>query len=114
GAAEVDQVKVDALDLRPAEVGAAEVGFPDLLGALVILLVVLVGVEARPAPLAGDRAADQAAPRGAEVEVGLAQVDAAEVHALPIDLSQAGSAERCALKVGAPQVGTRQQGAGQA
>ena len=79
GAAEVDQVEIDAVDLGAAEVGAAEVGLADLLGTLEVLLVVVVGVEAGAAPLAGDRAADQAAAGRAEVEARLAEVGVAEV-----------------------------------
>src|SRR2546423_2476994 len=67
GLAEVDQVEVDAGDVGPAQVGAAEVRLADLLGGPGVAVDVVVGVEAGARPLAGDRAADQAAARRAEV-----------------------------------------------
>jgi hypothetical protein len=54
GAAKVDKVEIDAQDVGTPQVGAAEIGLADLFGRFELLLVEVVGVESRAAPLAGD------------------------------------------------------------
>ena len=61
-AAEIDQVEIHPIDFRTPEIGSAEVCLADLLGTFEGLLVEVVGVEARAGSLAGDRAANPAAP----------------------------------------------------
>lgn len=63
GPAQIDEVEIDLLQNCPAEVGETQVGLADLLRRLEVLLVVVVGVEAGLAPLAGDGTADPPAPR---------------------------------------------------
>ncbi len=91
GAAEVDQVKIHAVDLGPAEVRPAEVGLADLFGRFEMLLVEIVGVEAGSAALGCNRTVDQPAARGAHVERTLAHVRAAEIRPFPVDIGQGGA-----------------------
>src|SRR5262249_4956075 len=110
GAAEVDEVEVDVVDPRAAEVGAAEGRLADLLGGLEVRLIEVVGVEAGPAPFAGDRAVHQPASSRAQVERRLAEVGVSEVRPLPVDLREAGMAEAGPAEVGIGHRGAGQQG----
>src|ERR1700678_585051 len=65
---QVDQVEVDSLDIGPPEVGSLKVSLADLFGRLDSLIVIIIGVEARTAPLAGDRTAHKSATRRPEVK----------------------------------------------
>src|SRR5262249_9111502 len=111
GTPEVDEVKIDAVDPGAAEGRAAEVGLADLLGRLEVLLVEVVGVKPGAAPLGSDRAADQAAPRRAEVEGRISEVGPGQAGTLPFDLGEAGLLEVRPAEVGPGQLRAGQQGA---
>src|SRR3954467_4319981 len=101
GASQVDQVEIHPVDFCSPEINTEEGCLPDFLGALEVLFVEVIGIEAGATPLARDRATDQPAPGRAGVEGRLAQVGAPEVRPFPIDLRQAGRTQAGAAEVGA-------------
>ena len=55
---QVNEVKIDPVDVRSSKVYSHEIRLADLLGALEILFVVVIAIETRTASLTGDGAAD--------------------------------------------------------
>src|SRR5690348_14855665 len=100
GAAQVDQVEVRLVQSGAAQVGAAQVRLADLLRRLVVLLLEVVGVEARLAALAGDRTEDQSAAARPHVKAGSAQVRVAETRSLPVDVGESRLLQARSLEIG--------------
>jgi hypothetical protein len=63
GVAEIDEVEIDAGDLRVATVRPAKIRVADFLGPFVRLMLEVVGVEPGAAPFASNWTADQATAR---------------------------------------------------